>query len=58
MPSINLAHVNVTIQQFQEISSGKYNAGEVRLRGANGLDKMNDHVDRRGLNQERSHTPR
>ena len=47
-----LSNVNISLKQFQDISCGKFNAGEVRLRGANGLDKMNDHVDRRGLNQE------
>ncbi len=53
MPPVNtLSNVNISLQQFQDISCGKFNAGEVRLRSANGLDKMNDHVDRRGLNQE------
>ena len=28
---IDLANVNVTIQQFQVISQGKYNASEVKL---------------------------
>jgi len=28
-PHVNLRNVNISIQQFQEISSGKYNAGVV-----------------------------
>ena len=31
LPRVNFSNVNITIQQFQEIASGKYNAGEVRL---------------------------
>ena len=27
MPPVNLANVNISLQQFQSISSGKYNAG-------------------------------
>lgn len=41
---INLANVNITLAQFQEISSGKYNAGEVKLAGEQSLAKMNNHV--------------
>ena len=29
-----LANVNISLKQFQDISCGKFNAGEVRLRGA------------------------
>ena len=28
---VDLANVNISLQQFQQISTGKYNAGEVRL---------------------------
>jgi len=42
--SINLANVNITIQQFQNIASGKYNAGEVRLTSETSLGKINDSV--------------
>ena len=31
--SVNLANVDISLAQFQEISSGKYNAGEVALSG-------------------------
>ena len=32
--SVDLANVNISLQQFQDISSGKYNAGEVKLASA------------------------
>ncbi len=41
---IDFSNVNVTIQQFQKIASGKYNAGEIRLTGRNSLGKVNNHV--------------
>ena len=47
---IDFSRVNVTLQQFQEISSGKYNAGEIRLTGQNSLGKVNNHVSRLGQN--------
>ena len=50
MSPINLSNVNITIQQFQAIASGKYNAGEVRLKSATSLGKINDHVILRGDN--------
>ncbi len=49
---INLSRVNVSLQQFQEISSGKYNAGEVRLADESTLEKMNHHVHLTGKNIE------
>ena len=49
--AINLANVNLTIRQFQEISSGKYNAGEVRLATDHSLGKINHHVGMTGLNK-------
>ena len=30
LPPVNLANVNISLAQFQSISSGKYNAGEVK----------------------------
>ena len=50
MPPVNLSRVNVSLQQFQSISSGKYNAGEVKLASETTLDKVNNHVSRRGGN--------
>ena len=41
---VNLANVNISLQQFQSISSGKYNAGEVRLESETTLGKLNHHV--------------
>jgi hypothetical protein len=49
---INLANVNISLQQFQKISSGKYNAGEVKLADESTLEKMNNHVHLTGQNIE------
>ena len=48
---IDLSRVNVSLQQFQEISSGKYNAGEVKLESETTLGKVNNHVHRTGANR-------
>ena len=54
---INLSNVNISIQQFQDISSGKYNAGEVALASETTLTKVNNHVRQRGSNNvSLSHT--
>ncbi len=50
MPRIDLANVNISLQQFQSISSGKYNAGEVKLTGQNSIGKVNNHVTLGGKN--------
>ena len=42
--AINLNNVNISLDEFQRISSGWYNAGEVKLRDANTLGKINHHV--------------
>ena len=47
---INLANVNITIQQFQQIASGKFNAGEVKLKSEHSLDVINNHVRSRDEN--------
>ena len=47
---INLANVNITIQQFQQIASGKFNAGEVKLKSEHSLDIINNHVRSRDEN--------
>ena len=51
--SINLSNVNITIQQFQEIASGKYNAGEVKLTSETSLGKINHHIGDGGTNNDR-----
>ncbi len=51
LPRINYSNVNITIQQFQEIASGKYNAGEVRLATATSLDMINNRVTFKGDNK-------
>ena len=47
---INFANVNITIQQFQQIASGKFNAGEVTLKSERSLDIINNHVRSRDEN--------
>ncbi len=44
--NINLSHVNISLAEFQKMSDGKYNAGEVRLSGETGLKKVNNHIVR------------
>ena len=45
MPSsVDLSKVNISLAEFQRISEGKYNAGEVRLENTTKLAKMNHHV--------------
>ncbi len=51
LPRINYSNVNITIQQFQEIASGKYNAGEVRLATVTSLDMINNRVTFKGDNK-------
>ena len=43
---VDLSRVNISLQQFQDISSGKYNAGEVKLESETTLGKINHHVHR------------
>lgn len=50
MASVNLANVNISLNEFQRLSQGDHNAGEVRLAGENKLAKVNNHVHRTGLN--------
>ena len=47
---VNLANVNISLQQFQDISSGQYNAGEVNLTSSTTLGKINNFVNRTGKN--------
>ena len=42
--AINLRNVNISLNEFQRISSGTHNAGEVKLAGTDKLAKMNHHV--------------
>ena len=37
--AVILANVNISIQQFQAVATGKYNAGEVRLATKNAFIK-------------------
>lgn len=48
--AINFSNVNISLQQFQDIASGTYNAGEVALKSESKLVKINNHVYRLGAN--------
>ena len=50
--AIIFSKVNISLSEFQRMSKGDYNAGEVRLAGETKLARMNNHVHRRGLNKE------
>ncbi|MBR4517608.1 MAG: hypothetical protein IKO65_01260 [Victivallales bacterium] len=50
--AIDLTKVNISLQQFQDISRGEFNAGEVKLASENKLAKMNHHVHKLGKNNE------
>ena len=47
---INFSNVNISLDQFQAISSGKHNAGEVKLTSEHTIDKVNNFVTRRSKN--------
>ena len=49
---VDLSNVSISLDQFQRVSSGKYNAGEVKLSSETSLEKMNNHVHFRGRNVE------
>lgn len=38
---VKFADVSISLKQFQAISSGRHNAGEVRLKDAHTIDKVN-----------------
>lgn len=50
IPNIDFSNVNISIHQFQEISTGEINAGEVRLADEHTLDKINNRAHWRGSN--------
>ena len=52
LPRVDYSNVNITIQQFQQIASGKFNAGEVRLTSETGIEKVNNFVGRTWKNKE------
>ena len=49
--NINLSRVNISLAEFQRMSDGKYNAGEVKLSSETGLKKVNNHIHRLGANK-------
>ncbi|MBR4611431.1 MAG: hypothetical protein IKO40_01815, partial [Kiritimatiellae bacterium] len=50
--AINLNNINISLNEFQRLSKGEYNAGEVKLAGESRLAKMNNHVHQIGKNNE------
>ena len=48
--AVDFANVNISLAEFQGISSGKYNAGEVKLASETKLGKVNNHVHFQGSN--------
>jgi len=48
--SIDISKVNISLTEFQKMSDGKYNAGEVKLASETGLKKVNNHVTMKFLN--------
>ena len=49
---VDLSNVNISINEFQRLSQGDINAGEVKLAGETKLAKMNNHVGSTVLNKE------
>ncbi len=47
---IDFSNVNISIQEFQKLSQGDYNAGEVKLSSETRLTKINNHVHWVSLN--------
>ncbi len=53
---INFSNIHISLQEFQKLSQGDYNAGEVKLASETRLAKINNHVHRlRANNQTLSH---
>ena len=48
--AIDLSKVSISLDQFQKMASGSYNAGEVALKSATSLTKINNHVHFTSLN--------
>ena len=48
--AIDFSRVNISLDQFQKMASGDYNAGEVSLKSETKLTKINNHVHSIGWN--------
>ena len=48
--AIDFSRVNISLDQFQKMASGDYNAGEVSLKSETKLVKINNHVHSIGWN--------
>ena len=46
MPRVNLSNVSISINEFQRLSQGDINAGEVKLAGENKLAKVKKTTDK------------
>ena len=49
--AINYSNVHLTIDQFQRVSNGTFNAGEVRLTSETEIEKVNNFIGRRWKNK-------
>ena len=50
--AINYSNVHLTIDQFQRVSNGTFNAGEVRLVSETEIEKVNNFIGRKWKNKE------
>ena len=50
--AVNLLKVNISLDEFQRLSKGEFNAGEVKLASESKLAKMNNHVHKIEKNTE------
>ena len=50
--AIDLSRINISLDQFQKMATGDYNAGEVALKSQSKLTKINNHVHRLGANTQ------
>ena len=54
--AIDLSRINISLDQFQKMATGDFNAGEVKLKSETKLTKINNHVHKLGWNtKEISH---
>ena len=49
--AIDLSRINISLDQFQKMATGDFNAGEVKLKSESTLTKINNHVHRLGANK-------
>ena len=52
MARIDYSNVSISLQQFEAVANGKYNAGEVKLTGQHTLGRVNNHIHFKSLNND------